>query len=218
MADLLGRRQREIIVRVVQQVTSGIHPQHISVTVATESKTTSVIALYMETLRNPAKFRAAALKAARAGKPVVAFKVGRYDRRFPLIIDPVLIFSTYLGGSGGHSIPNAIATDSSGAAYVGGHTASLEFPTTPGAFQETGIAGDGFVSKFDASGALVYSTYFGGYGTSINAIAVSPTGEAYVAGSTSALDFPTTDGAFQRTCVVSELYLPVCHAGFKRLN
>lgn len=138
----------------------------------------------------------------------VGFELGDYDPTVSVVIDPVLVYHTYLGGSAGSSA-NAVAADSSGAAYVAGGTTSIDFPTTPGAFREThiGFPGcdscDAFVSKFDASGALVYSTYLGGHGANgINDIAVSPAGEAYLVGFTSATDFPTTDGAFQRTCAV----------------
>src|SRR2546425_2673194 len=67
----------------------------------------------------------------------VGFKVAAYDASKPLIIDPVLFYSTYLGGSGGE-ISGGIAVDASRNAYVTGGTGSTNFPTTPGAFQTTG--------------------------------------------------------------------------------
>jgi hypothetical protein len=106
-----------------------------------------------------------------------------------------LVYSTYLGGSGGDS-GSGIAVDSAGNVYVTGGTGSTDFPVTPGAFQTTyGGNGDAFVSKINATGsALVYSTYLGGsgiYGDSGSSIAVDSSGNAYVIGVTSSTDFPT---------------------------
>jgi hypothetical protein len=130
----------------------------------------------------------------------VGFKVAAHDASRPLIIDPVLFFSTYLSGSGG-DLGYAIAADSAGNAYVTGYTASTNFPTTPGAFQ-TSIGGgsDAFVTKLNPTGAapLVYSTYLGGGGGDIGyGIAVDSAGNAYATGFTNSTNFPTTPGAFQ---------------------
>jgi len=123
-----------------------------------------------------------------------------------------LVYSTYLGGSGGFSGDggNAIAVDASGSAYVTGSTNSLDFPTTGNAFQRTCVGCDkdggvGFVTKLSPNGQipLAYSTYLGGGNGSFtggdqgNGIAVDSTGSAYVAGSASSSNFPTTPGAFQ---------------------
>jgi len=131
----------------------------------------------------------------------VSFKVAAYDRSRTLVIDPVLVYSTYLGGSS-FDQGNGIAVDTLGNAYVTGATASADFPTTTGAF-DTSLSGsaDAFVTKLDPTGsALVYSTYIGGsnfdQGT---AIAVDTLGGAYVTGSTSSSNFPTTAGAFDTT-------------------
>jgi hypothetical protein len=130
----------------------------------------------------------------------VTFEVASYDKTRPLVIDPVLAYSTYLGAT---TIGYSIAVDASGNAYVTGETLSTYFPVTPGAFQ-TGWGGgsaDAFVSKFNAAGsALIYSTYLGENDFEYGAgIAVDASGNAYVSGDTSSSDFPTTPGAFQTT-------------------
>jgi hypothetical protein len=119
--------------------------------------------------------------------------VGAYDRRLPLVIDPGLVYSTYLGGSGDDN-GNAIAIDAAGNAYVTGVTMSSNFPTTAGAF-DTSFNGaqDVFVTKLNAAGTTVlYSTYIGGSSNDQGlAIAVDGSGNAYVTGSTGSTNFPT---------------------------
>ncbi len=133
--------------------------------------------------------------------------VGSFDRRKPLTIDPVLSYSTYLGGTGGDG-GGGIAVDATGDAYVTGSTSSSDFPTTPGAFETTYHGGylsfgggDAFVTKLNATGsALVYSTYLGGGKEDDgHGIAVDAMGDAYITGSTDSSDFPTTPGAFETT-------------------
>jgi hypothetical protein len=129
----------------------------------------------------------------------VAFRIGAYDRTRPLVIDPVLIYSTFLGGTNGES-GEGIAVDGAGNAYVTGENPSLNFPVTPGAAQPaSGGGGDAFVTKLNSTGsALVYSTYLGGNGTDIGrGIAVDGVGNAYVTGFTGSPNFPVTPGAFQ---------------------
>ncbi len=131
----------------------------------------------------------------------VSLQVAAYDATSPLVIDPALSYSTYLGGSD-NDFAGSIAVDSAGNAYVTGFTTSTNFPTTPGAFQPTfGGSSDVFVTKLNPTGsALVYSTYLGGTGDDDSGgIAVDSAGNAYVAGVTSSANFPTTPGAFQLT-------------------
>lgn len=112
-----------------------------------------------------------------------------------------LIYSTYLGGTGTGTGGLGIALDSDGNAYVTGVSGSADFPTTPGAFQTAFPSPTGasaFVTKFDPSGRLIYSTYLGGsHGATGFAIAVDLSGDAYVTGATQSTDFPTTPGAVQ---------------------
>src|SRR5262249_17370647 len=94
----------------------------------------------------------------RRGTRQVGFAIGPYDTSQPLVIDPVLVYSTYLGGTGSDS-GSGIAVDAAGNAYVTGTTGSANFPTTPGAFQTALRGGDAFVTKLNPTGtAAVYST------------------------------------------------------------
>jgi hypothetical protein len=120
-----------------------------------------------------------------------------------------LIYSTYLGGSGGDSVAG-IAVDPSGDAYVTGSTSSTDFPVR-NAFQGAlKGGGNGFVTEFNTDGgALVYSTYLGGSGVfggdSAAAIAVDSGGNAYVTGTTASSDFPTVNAiqASRSDCTTS---------------
>ena len=154
----------------------------------------------------------------------VTFHVGRYDPRRPLVIDPAVAYSTYLGGSNA-DIPYGNAVDASGSAYVAGFTESTNFPTTPGAFQSQcppGCASGGvaFVSKLNPAGsAMVYATYLGGSTLSqSNAVAVDFSGDAYVTGYTDSLDFPVTPGAFQGSCAAGNGYCANPYAFVTELN
>jgi hypothetical protein len=132
----------------------------------------------------------------------VTFELGAYDRTKPLVIDPTLGYSTYLGGSG-QDEATAIAVDSLGDAYITGQTLSVNFPSTAGALQPTnkGLA-NVFITELNPSGsALVYSTYLGGSSSDAGeSIALDAAGDAYVTGQTSSADFPVTPGAFQSKC------------------
>ncbi len=123
----------------------------------------------------------------------VSFEVASYDPGKTLVIDPVLVYSTYLGGDTSDS-GTGIAVDSSGNAYVTGDTLSANFPTaSPLQAVFSGGVIDAFVAKLNPTGsALVYSTYLGGSDLdTADAVAVDTAGNAYVTGSTASTDFPT---------------------------
>lgn len=128
----------------------------------------------------------------------IEFVVGRYDKSRPLVIDPTLSYSTYLGGSQGDA-GYGIAVDSTGNTYIAGQTCSTNFPVQ--APEQAANAGqcDAFVTKLNPTGtALLYSTYLGGSGgDQANGIAIDSSGNAYVTGITNSTNFPTTAGSFQ---------------------
>jgi hypothetical protein len=125
----------------------------------------------------------------------VTLRLGPYDSRRMLTIDPTLNFSTYLGGPGYDAI-NALTTDSSGNIYVTGATSSSSL--APGSTQTILASRQVFVAKLNSAGTqLVYLVYIGGSGDdSGQGIAVDAAGNAYVTGVTGSTNFPTTSGAF----------------------
>ncbi len=140
------------------------------------------------------------------GSGQVSFQVGSYDSTRDLVIDPSLVFSTYLGGTA-EAAALGVATDPSGDTYVDGFTGAAngtQFPLSSNPYQTTGtISTDtGFVTKFNPGGNLIYSTFLGGSGTNgkdtLRSIAVDPsTGDAWVAGDTSSTAYPTTPSGYQ---------------------
>ena len=130
----------------------------------------------------------------------VGFEIAAYDHGKPLLIDPVIAYATYVGGTGNED-SHAIAVDADGNAYVAGQTNSTDFPVTAGAPQMTlannGPGGnpDGFVTKLNPSGtAIVYSTYLGGSCTDIiYAVAVDADGQAVVTGTSGSGINPNTE-------------------------
>ena len=130
------------------------------------------------------------------GASQVAFRVGRYDRTRPLIIDPTLRFETVAGGGGDDSL-YGLAVDDGGNAYAVGQTGSSNFP--PLNSTRTAGSSDAFLVKLRGNdGAPEYVTFFGGGSTErAMAVAVTGAGEAYVTGFTHSLDFPTSPGVIQ---------------------
>jgi hypothetical protein len=135
----------------------------------------------------------------------VSVKVGKYDPTRPLVIDPILAYSTYLGGSGIDGA-NGIAVAPDGTAFVAGGTSSTNFPTAhplqPNDGGNPDFPQDAFVSKLSADGSsLLYSTYLGGSNQdNANGIAVDSFGSAYVTGITLSPDFPVTPSSFNTEC------------------
>jgi hypothetical protein len=133
----------------------------------------------------------------------VTFAVAKYDQSLPLVIDPILTYSTFLGGTGDET-GFGIAVDASGDAFIGGLTTSADFPTTSTAFQSTTllVGGCGFVTEIDPAGAhQLYSTYLcgataGGSGNfdEVFGIAVDNAGKIYVTGNAFSTDFPAVNG------------------------
>ena len=152
----------------------------------------------------------------------VAIALAGYDHHLPLVIDPGLDYSTYLGGSSEDNcgtdvspvVGTCVAIDATGHAYITGVAESTDFPTTPGAYQTRpgGATGNAFVAKLTPGGnALEYATYLGGPtpGGYIwnRSIAVDSRGAAYITGNTNEDDFPTTPGAYVRTSVNGAPYV-----------
>jgi hypothetical protein len=128
------------------------------------------------------------------------FDVGPYDDRFPLVIDPVLGYATYLGGSGFEDVIYT-SPGPDGSFYLAGVTDSVDFPVSDGALsRDLSGQADAFVTKLDATGTRVeYSTYLGGPKLDVAiGIDVDADGAAYVVGYTASHRFPTTRGAAQR--------------------
>jgi hypothetical protein len=137
----------------------------------------------------------------------VSFQIDSYDSGKPLIIDPVLVYSSFLGGSDGENgrFLAAIAVDSNGDAYVTGSTDSLNFPGVNALQPTAGGSSDAYVARIGATGSsLVYCTYLGGSGLDRGLdIAVDQSGNAYLAGRTQSTNFPTVS-PFQRALAGTE--------------
>ncbi len=128
---------------------------------------------------------------------IYTFKIGRYDPRFTLTIDPELVYSTIIGGNGTYEEPYSIYVDNSGCVYLTGITSSLDFPVTSGAIQASRNDNeDIFVCKLNQWGTgLVYSSYIGG-NSHENGVGITSdiSGNIYVSGHTLSTDWPVTQG------------------------
>lgn len=146
--------------------------------------------------------RAVAVRYQISDRGTVSFVLGKYDQGQPLVIDPILSYSTYIGGAKG-DIGWAIAVDGEGRAYIAGDTLSI-FKTLPTSGQQTNAGGgtryggDAFVARLDFDTntlalTLGYLTYLGGDGLdSAIGIAVDADGAAYITGYTTSTNFPTS--------------------------
>jgi hypothetical protein len=134
-----------------------------------------------------------------------SFQVAEYDPRQPLVIDPILIYSSYLGGSNIDS-SNSIAVAPDNTAFVAGGTFSSDFPTVHALQPNEGggpdFPEDAFVAKISADGSTqLYSTYLGGNNQdSANGITVDNFGDAFVTGYTLSPTFPVSTGAYDTLC------------------
>jgi len=167
--------------------------------------------IYQLSERDEREFVAGSFQAA--GRNTVAFAICGYDHARPLVIDPILNYSTYIGPL---AEGTSIAVDQIGEAFVTG-LATLDFPTTAGSYQPVGTpsssagniwpeAGKPFVAKFNSQGtALLYSTFLSGSGIdAAYGLALDASGEAFVVGTTSSTDFPITTGALQKANVARQ--------------
>ena len=132
------------------------------------------------------------------------FQVGFYDPARPLVIDPALTYSTFIGGSN-QDAGTHVAIDSSGTAYIVGFSDSPDFPVSNPLQSTNKSSRSVFLAKINtlAPGAssLVYSTYLGSAGIAMGrGIAVDSTGNVYIVGDTNSKTFPITPGAFQTSC------------------
>ncbi len=125
------------------------------------------------------------------------FVLAAYDHDRELVIDPVLDYSTYIGGAQSDDA-FGIDVDSAGNAYIAGRTDSVDFPLAPGATANT-LNVNGFVIKLNSSAsALLYSTFIGGSGyDDLSDVVIDPQGRAYVTGTTGSSDLPVTNGVVQ---------------------
>jgi len=137
-------------------------------------------------------------------RQTVKFEIGSYDQRLPLVIDPVLSYSTYYGGTG-RDIAWGVAVDADGFVYVAGETmAGLPktdgTPTNPYGGNGTGLHGDAFVAKFDSSFSnVIYLTYIGGVDDDVAlSLAVDAEGSAFVTGYTDSANFPRQNARFNQ--------------------
>lgn len=165
----------------------------------------------------------------------VAFELGDYDHSRPLIIDPTLIYASYLGGSGDDEA-RAVAVDGSGNIYITGQTASTDLPQAGTSTPAGGRLSDAFITKFDSSGAVVFSTYLGSDGAQEpvgppkpeglspaqteagekgNAIAVSSQGNIYITGGTAGTvgsGFPTINPYHECPTTAGDVFVSVLNS------
>lgn len=134
---------------------------------------------------------------------VISYDLGKYDKAYPLVIDPpVRIFASYTGSTADNWGYTA-TYDALGHLYAGGNTFGVGYPVTSGAYQVNyaGHSSDIVITKFDTTGAsLVYSTYLGGSGTEVpHSLVVNSQGQLFMLGSTGSANFPVTPFAYDQT-------------------
>jgi gliding motility-associated-like protein len=127
-----------------------------------------------------------------------------YNVHYPLVIDPVVVASTYAGASGATTWGHTATYDTEGNIYTGARSFGYGYPATTGAFQMTFGGGetDAAISKFDPDGSdLIWASYLGGSGSDFShSLVTNENNELFVYGSTSSVNFPHTTGCFQANC------------------
>ena len=145
------------------------------------------------------------------------FEVDGRNPAHPLVVDPGLVWSTFLGGSGADYIgPAVVARDGTGDVFVGGTMTSADFPSFSDSAFAPGTQSPAFVARLDAAGtALRYATFIGGWHAQLvhRGLAVDAAGNAVLVGQTFSPDFPTTPGAFDRTGVNKDAFVVRLNAG-----
>lgn len=148
--------------------------------------------------RTPVPGRYLLAKADSGAPATIGFEVPHYDPRLPLVIDPVLSYSSYVGGSG-DDYGTGISVDGNGVAWIAGYTSSVSFPASGATTGAYGGGTDAFVARVSSTGALLSVTYLGGSGADrAHRICADSAGEAYLVGETSSDNFPTVN-AYQST-------------------
>ncbi len=131
----------------------------------------------------------------------LGYRLGTYDLSRPVVLDPTLSYSTYLGGSN-RDLAHYVIVDDEGNAIITGSTTSSDFPVTSGAYGQARIGDwDAYVLKLAADGgSLLFSTYIGGETTEVGyGLALDGSGNVVLAGATDSADFPITTGAYDQT-------------------
>jgi hypothetical protein len=135
------------------------------------------------------------------------FNLGAFDHSSELIIDPILAFSSHFGATSNLNLLSDVALDAAGNIYVAGSSCDVDYPVTPGAYQPTGgsitaeLCNTGVLTELDpTASSLIFSTYFGSQNNVTSGIKLLPMADGeLVVGTTTALDFPTTANAYQKT-------------------
>lgn len=140
----------------------------------------------------------------RVAKDTVRFEVGDYDHSRDLVIDPVYVFSTYIGGTGTDVI-TSVTTDSAGNILLTGNTSSTDFPIQ-GPVQSSVKGTDAFITKLDPTGeTLIYSTYLGGTNQdSPSSIVTDSSGNAIIGGVSQSSDFPNAGSISSPNCQINQ--------------
>jgi hypothetical protein len=166
----------------------------------------------------PAGRREVAARYVPAGPDRYSIAFERLDPESPLVVDPVIGWSSFLGGAlsplGADDYGYGIAVDAGGNVYVSGYTYTVNFPVT-GAFDPLASgSSDAFVTKVNAAGStLAWSTYLGGNSSDASYdLAVDGSGNVYVTGYTSSTDFPTTAGAYDTIQTSTEAFVTKINA------